>query len=54
VGEVAKILVNKPHITYMQNINIQSVAPLQVDFKDTIKTMDTNARAVNISTEIVD
>jgi RHS repeat-associated protein len=53
VGEVTKVLVNEPHMTYMQSVNVQSVAPLQVDFKDTIKTMDANTRAVDIATATV-
>jgi hypothetical protein len=50
-GEVAKAAINKSHINYMLTTNPVNVAPLRVDFKDTIQTIDTNARNIDIGTE---
>jgi hypothetical protein len=51
LGELATGAVNSSNMTYMQNADTKGMAPLSVTFKDTLNTMDTNARVVGTITE---
>lgn len=51
VGELLKVAVNSPYISYMQNTDTSKVTPLLVTFKDTTSKMNTNNRHIDTATE---
>ncbi|GHT77043.1 hypothetical protein FACS1894130_00160 [Spirochaetia bacterium] len=53
LGEVVTGEINKPLATMIRNTNTQSVAPLEVTFKDTHGMMNTNERVVSGTTEFI-
>jgi hypothetical protein len=54
MGEVTKAAINKPHVAYMQNTNSKGAAPLEVNFRETIKAMNTNDRIVGGATKFAE